>query len=48
MTPVELCCSSALAAEGGAAVCLLIKGRIISERCEVAQKSLTTKTLSHK
>jgi hypothetical protein len=29
--PVELCCSSALAAEGGAAVCLLIKGRIISE-----------------
>jgi hypothetical protein len=29
--PVELCCSSALAAEGGAAVCLLMNRRIIRE-----------------
>src|SRR5215207_11526834 len=30
--PVELCCSSALAAEGGAAVCLLMNRRIIKEK----------------
>src|ERR1041385_7344063 len=48
MTPVELCCSSALAAEGGAAVCLLIKGRIISDRALKQKQGFHAKAQSKK